>query len=99
MNGPVQFSFANVEQAAPGAKVVQFGGGVENDLEDDDKPFVPAPKPKKAIKSPSKPINVLALAKARLKEVKAQLKEMKALEDERDELERLITAASKPLKK
>lgn len=97
MNGPVQFSFANAEQVAPGAKLVEFGGGIE-DLEDDT-PFVPTPRKPVKAKAPDKPLNVLALAKARLKVVKAQLKEMKALEEERDELERLITAASKPLKK
>jgi len=45
------------------------------------------------------PKNVVALAKARLREVKSELRRMKALEKEKGELERLIAAAeSKPSK-
>jgi hypothetical protein len=45
------------------------------------------------------PRNVVAMAKARLREVKSELRRMKALEKERGELERLIAAAeSKPAK-
>lgn len=59
-----------------------------------------------ALKTPStlnhpelKPKNVVALAKARLREVKAELKKLKALEKEKGELERLIAAAeNKPQK-
>lgn len=47
-----------------------------------------APKPK-----PAAPKNVVALAKARLREVKAELRRLKALEKEKGELERLIAAA------
>lgn len=47
---------------------------------------------------PTKPLNVLALAKARLKEVKSELKKLKVLEKEKGELERLIAAAAKPQK-
>jgi hypothetical protein len=51
----------------------------------------PAPKPA--------PKNVLALAKARLREVKTELRRLKALEKEKGELERLIAAAeNKPRK-
>jgi hypothetical protein len=49
---------------------------------------VPASKSK-----PLKTTNVLALAKARLKDVNKELRRMKALEKERAELERLIAAA------
>jgi len=49
----------------------------------------PAPKPSKPLKT----TNVLALAKARLKDVKKELRRMNALEKERAELERLIVAA------
>jgi hypothetical protein len=45
----------------------------------------PAPKPA--------PKNVVALAKARLREVKTELRRLKALEKEKGELERLIAAA------
>lgn len=47
---------------------------------------------------PSAPINVLKLAKARLKEVLKGLRAAKALDKERIELERLIEAASGPPK-
>ena len=46
---------------------------------------IPASKPA--------PKNVVALAKARLREVKSELRKLKALEKERAELERLIAAA------
>ena len=39
------------------------------------------------------PKNIVALAKARLREVKLELRRMKTLEKERGELERLISAA------
>lgn len=39
------------------------------------------------------PVNVLAMAKARLREVKTELRRLKALEKEKGELERLIAAA------
>lgn len=39
------------------------------------------------------PKNVVALAKARLREVKAEIRRLKALEKEKGELERLIAAA------
>jgi hypothetical protein len=54
-------------------------------------PAAPPPtiKPSKALKT----TNVLALAKARLKDINKELRRMKALEKERAELERLIAAA------
>ncbi len=91
MSGPVQFSFANVEQAAPNAVLV----GAESE---EQAPLVqtlrlaPARKPPQA----DKPIDVLKLAKARLREVKRQLKQMAKLELEQAELERLIAAATLP---
>lgn len=54
----------------------------------------PAMAQKPAAKAPA-PMNIIALAKARLKEVKAELKRMKALEKECGELERLLEAANK----
>lgn len=47
------------------------------------------------VQQPRKPApkNVVALAKARLREVKAELRRLKALEKEKGELERLIAAA------
>jgi hypothetical protein len=46
-----------------------------------------------------KPPNVVALAKARLREVKSELRRLHALEKEKGELERLIAAAeNKPQK-
>lgn len=49
----------------------------------------PEPKAQKKVK----PTNIVALAKARLKDVKQELRRMKALEKECAELERLISAA------
>lgn len=53
------------------------------------------PRTKPALRLPpnTKPKNIVALAKARLKDVKAELRRMKALEKECAELERLIQAA------
>lgn len=52
-----------------------------------------APRPVRQVtKSP----NVVALARARLREVKSELRRMKALEKERAELERLLAAAKPP---
>lgn len=83
MSGPVQFSFANSEGPAPGAVRAVLGEDV-----DTARPVAPKPRAKKLA-----PKNVVALAKARLREVKAELRRMKALEKERAELERLIAAA------
>lgn len=92
MSGPQQFSFGGAIQAAPGVQMVQVG----ESLPEQSSP--PLPRRMTAPKV-GKPINVLAMAKTRLKEVKAALRAMKKLEKERDELERLIAAAeSKSLK-
>lgn len=53
--------------------------------------------PVRKSKLSDKPIDVLKLAKARLREVKRQLKQMKKLEVEQKELERLIAAAMLPV--
>lgn len=51
--------------------------------------------PKRA--APSAPVNVVKLARARLRAVEAELRHMKRLQAERDELRRLLEAAkSKP---
>lgn len=50
-------------------------------------PMVRKPTPKLA------PKNVVAFAKARLRDVKTELRKLKALEKEKGELERLIAAA------
>lgn len=89
MSGPKQFSFANAEHAAPGATVVQFGDTAEGAAAEAYSTPAPQPRPQR---KPT-PKNIVALAKARLREVKAELKRMKALEKERGELERLIHAA------
>lgn len=53
--------------------------------------------PRPAPKAPE-PINVLRLAKVRLREVRRELRRMRDLEQERAELERLIAAAeNKPV--
>lgn len=66
----------------------------------------PATYPEQVAKLPrnasvisSSTLNVLALAKARLKEVKLELRRLKALEKEKGELERLISAAENKPKK
>ena len=54
----------------------------------------PAPTKKPTVVTvKASPKDVVALAKARLKEVKAELRNKAALEKERDQLERLIAAA------
>lgn len=42
---------------------------------------------------PEKPINVVALARRRLREVKREIKRLRKLEAERDQLQRVINAA------
>ena len=55
-------------------------------------------RPTQPRRKPPAPKNVVALAKARLKEIMLELKRMPPLEKERDELRRLIAAAeNKPL--
>ena len=44
-------------------------------------------------KQPDKPINVVSLARRRLREVKREIKRLRKLEAERDQLQRLINAA------
>ncbi len=54
----------------------------------------PSPPPARTSKNrPTKPVNVLQAAKARLREVKREINRLRKLEAERDELTRLIQAA------
>jgi hypothetical protein len=99
MSGPVQFSFANSEQAAPQA--VRAGFNSEESVEAAGEVALgPSPARVGRLRSQARatsPKNVVALAKARLREVKSEIRRLKALEKERDELTRLIEAAeSKP---
>lgn len=69
------------------------GGFVSSEQEDAPVEYVvPARAVRKAPPKPA-PKNVVALAKARLREVKTELRRLKALEKEKGELERLIAAA------
>jgi hypothetical protein len=54
--------------------------------------YVPTPRARKPASNLA-PKNVVALAKARLRDVKTELRRLKALEREKGELERLIAAA------
>lgn len=71
----------------------------DDDAEPEAAPILPRsrqPIPPKVTGGPAKsasPKNVVALAKARLREVKAELRRMKSLEKERDQLQRLVEAA------
>jgi hypothetical protein len=101
LSGPQQFSFANsIEQIAPNAILVsnEFEADADDSIDGVvTQPFVmPSPRRPRKAPPPHKPINVLRLAKARLKEVKQQLKQMAKLETEQAELERLIAAATLP---
>lgn len=59
------------------------------------KPVV-APAPLKlSVSAEDAPINVLRLARARLRHVNAELKRMSKLQSERDELKRIIDAATR----
>lgn len=61
---------------------------------------IPTPQVRREVPTvAASPKNVVAMAKARLREVKAELRRLKALEKEKGELERLIAAAeAKPPK-
>lgn len=82
MIGQVSFSTDQIKAAMAGEEVAK------------------KPPPAPVVKQPSlgklaAPTNVVALAKARLRDVKKELRRMKALEKERDELERLVAAAER----
>jgi hypothetical protein len=69
-----------------------------NDEDGDDGDMAPviakrAQKPQAQKPSTSKPIDVLKLARARLREVERELRTKRKLEAERDELKRIISAA------
>ena len=88
---PVQFSMQQLRDL--GAQAENFQAVYDPPAEAE---VAPRPSSKKSPAAPAKevsPKNILALAKARLRDVKAELRRMKALEKERGELERLITAA------
>lgn len=94
MSGTVQFSFANSQQVAPNAVRVEEDEPVEP-AEIAEAPVVATAKRVALRPSPIvKPLNVLKLAKARLREVKRELKKLEELEKERQELEFLIAAAT-----
>lgn len=68
------------------------GGFVSSDQDLGTPEYVPTPRTHKPAPKLA-PKNVVALAKARLRDVKAELRRLKALEKEKGELERLIAAA------
>jgi hypothetical protein len=100
LSGPQQFSFANaIEQKATSATHVDFQQQLSSGVVVEEKtiaqPAVRAePRRKSSTPTPAQPINVLKLAKARLREVQRELKRAKELDKERIELERLIAAAT-----
>jgi hypothetical protein len=83
------------EAAVPASSV-----GAESAAVDDEPLAAPMPRAKAKATTPSgapaAPINVLKLAKARLKVVERELRVKALLEKERDELRRLILAAKSP---
>lgn len=97
MSGPLQWSRGGLVPA--GSVVVSSDepvGAFVPSMDVEDTPrtlFVEAREAKPKKKAPPAPTNIVALAKARLKEVKQELRRMKALEKECGELERLIAAA------
>lgn len=92
MSGPLQWTGTGLVPAVgivpnPGA---EKGGFVPSEQNIGTSEYVP--RVRNALK-PAAPKNVVALAKARLREVKTELRRLKALEKEKGELERLIAAA------
>lgn len=85
MSGPLQFTVDG--RFVPAIGVIPTA----EPLEPEPKTALP-PRPLPQSKKQT-PKNILALAKARLKEVKTELRRLKALEEEKGELERLISAA------
>lgn len=85
----------------PAIGVVPNAGEVKGGFVASDLPVAQHVQQPVSRQQPRKPApkNVVALAKARLREVKADLRRLKALEKEKGELERLIAAAeNKPPK-
>ena len=98
MPGPMQWTAAGLVPAigiVPNAGQTKPGAVLEVAQVD-----VAQPVQQKTVRQQApkmSPKNVVAFAKARLREVKAEIRRLKALEKERGELERLIAAAeSKP---
>lgn len=96
MSGPMQWTAAGLVPAigiVPNAGQTKPGAVLEVAQVD-----VTQPVQQRTLRQQThSPKNVVALARARLREVKAELRRLKALEKEKGELERLIAAAeSKP---
>lgn len=90
-----QVSFANVQgESAPGA--IKVDGGPMDRFAEEEPVEMPAlvPMRKQPVLRKSAPKNIVQLARARLREVKAEVRRLRALEKERDQLERLIEAAT-----
>lgn len=92
MSGPMQWTphgLVPVNGVRPTAPM-------DEDEDDELAPAPAAPPPPQRATPPiqSKPINVVALARRRLREIKSELRRMRQLERERDELQRLVDAAS-----
>lgn len=91
MSGPLQWTaggFVPANGHVPNAGETK-GGFASSEQE----PPVPTPQARKPAAPKLAPKNVVALAKARLRDVKIELRRLKALEKEKGELERLIAAA------
>lgn len=90
MSGPMQWTaggFVPANGHVPNAGETK-GGFASSEQESP----VPTPQARRAAPKLA-PKNVVALAKARLRDVKTELRRLKALEKEKGELERLIAAA------
>lgn len=91
MSGPLQWTQG---QFVPAVGVIPNPGQERPGAVLEAPSDTPLEAPAKALrKTKAAPKNVVALAKARLREVKRELRTKKALEKERDELQRLIAAA------
>ena len=97
--GPMQWTAGGF---VPAGSTIPNTGAVRGGFirPEDDEPVAVTPPPARAPQAkPVTPKGVVAMAKARLREVKSELRRMKALEKEKGELERLIAAAEhKPSK-
>lgn len=94
MSGPMQWTaggFVPANGHVPNAGETK-GGFASSDQDIGTSEYVPMPQARKPAPKLA-PKNVVALAKARLRDVKTELRRLKALEKEKGELERLIAAA------
>ena len=100
MSGPLQWTGAGFVPAT--GTLVRPAPATPHEADDDvdDVEFVQGTVPVRSMprprKAPPRPINVVRLAKQRLREVEREIKRLKALETERDELRRLLDAAKAP---